>query len=83
MLSILRYANEVRDAGPYFDATNADVDKEAVALAKQLVQAQSSKFEPEKMPDEYAVAVKELIRAKVEQRAPEIAVGKGNQPAPK
>jgi DNA end-binding protein Ku len=59
------------------------VDAEAVALATQLVKAQSGKFEPEKMPDEYAIAVKELIKAQVEQRAPEMVVGKGGQPAPK
>jgi non-homologous end joining protein Ku len=35
------------------------------------------------MPDEYAIAVKELIAAKVEQRAPEITVGKGDKPPPK
>jgi DNA end-binding protein Ku len=83
LLSILRYANEVRDAGPYFDANYAAVDEEAVALAKQLVKAQSGKFEPEKMPDEYAVAVKELVAAKIEQRAPEVTVGKRDEPAPK
>jgi non-homologous end joining protein Ku len=59
------------------------VDQEAVALAKELVKAQSGEFEPEKMPDDYAVAVKELVAAKVEQRAPKVTVGKGDAPAPK
>jgi hypothetical protein len=76
MLSILRYANEVRPAEPYFDAINVEPEEEAVALAKQLVKAQSGKFEPEKMPDEYAVAIKELIKAKIEQRAPRSRSGR-------
>jgi non-homologous end joining protein Ku len=43
-----------------------------VALATQLIKRMSGSFEPEKMPDEYALAVKELVQAKIEQRAPEV-----------
>jgi non-homologous end joining protein Ku len=42
-------------------------------MAAEL-ERQAGKFEPSKMPNEYAKAVKELVRAKVEQRAPEISV---------
>ena len=35
----------------------------------------SGRFEPEKMPDEYARAVHELVKAKVEHRAPEVQIG--------
>jgi DNA end-binding protein Ku len=71
MLSILRYGNEVRSAEPYFDRLTAKPDREAVCLATELIKQMSGRFEPEKMPDAYARAVRELVKAKVEDRAPE------------
>ena len=41
-------------------------------MAAQLIESRSGKFQPEKMPNEYARAVHELVRAKVEHRAPEV-----------
>jgi DNA end-binding protein Ku len=74
MLSILRYADELRDPKPYFEKINAELNTEAVGLAKELVEAESGKFEPQKIPDKYAETLRELLRAKVEQRAPQIEV---------
>ena len=74
MLSILRYADELRDPKPYFENINAELNKEAVGLAKELVEAESGKFEPQKIPDKYAETLRELLRAKIEQRAPQIEV---------
>jgi len=74
MLSILRYADELRDPKPYFENINAELNKEAVGLAKELVEAESGKFEPEKIPDQYAETLRELLQAKIEQRAPQIEV---------
>lgn len=42
----------------------------------------SGRFEPEKMPDEYSLAVHELVRAKVEDRAPPVSIGAEGKPAP-
>jgi hypothetical protein len=39
-----------------------------------LVEAESGHFEPEKIPDKYAETLRELLQAKVEQRAPHIEV---------
>src|SRR5262245_20553490 len=75
MLSILRYGNEVRDAEPYFERVTAKPGTEGVALAKELIERMSGRFQPEKMPDEYARAVHELVKAKVEHRAPEVQIG--------
>jgi DNA end-binding protein Ku len=66
MLSILRYADEQRDAKPYFENINAKPDREAVGLAKELIEAESGRFEPEKIPDKYAETLRELLQAKVE-----------------
>ena len=45
-----------------------------MGLAKELVDAESGKFEPQKIPDKYAETLRELLRAKIEQRAPQIEV---------
>jgi DNA end-binding protein Ku len=82
MLSILRYGNEVRAAEPYFEGLTTKPDTEAVALASELITRQSGRFEPEKMPDEYARAVRELVKAKVENRAPEVVIAPDGKPAP-
>jgi DNA end-binding protein Ku len=82
MLVILRYPHELRDAKPYFDRVTAEPEKEAVALAAQLIERQSGKFEPKMMPDQYAAAVKEYLRAKVEQRAPEVTIGSESKSGP-
>jgi DNA end-binding protein Ku len=74
VLSILRYPNELRDFTPYFEGVNAEPKPEAVGLAKELIEAESGRFEPEKIPDGYAETLHELLRAKVEQRAPQIEV---------
>ena len=77
MLSILRYADELRDPKPYFEGINTKADPEAVGLAKELIEAESGRFEPQKIPDKYAETLRELLRAKVEQRAPQIEATKG------
>jgi DNA end-binding protein Ku len=82
VLVILRYAHELRDPKPYFDQVTAEPDTEAVKLATELMQRQSGKFEPKTMPDQYAAAVHEYLRAKVEQRAPEITVVSAGKEAP-
>jgi len=74
MLSILRYADELHDPNPYFENINAELNPEAVGLAKELVDVESGKFEPQKIPDKYAETLRELLRAKIEQRAPQIEV---------
>ncbi len=83
MLSILRYGNEVRAAEPYFDKLTPKPDSEAVALASELIKRMSGRFEPEKMPDAYSRAVRELVKAKLEHRAPEVMIeadGKSKAP---
>ena len=74
MLSILRYADELRHPTPYFEGINVEPKPEAIGLAKELIEAESGRFEPEKIPDRYAETLRELLRAKVEQRAPQIEV---------
>jgi DNA end-binding protein Ku len=72
MLEILRYADELRAPEPYFEKLSTEAKADAVEMAAQLIESHSGKFQPEKMPNEYARAVHELVRAKVEHRAPEV-----------
>jgi DNA end-binding protein Ku len=82
MLSILRYGNEVRATEPYFDRLTTKPNTESLALASERIKRMSGRFEPKKMPDEYARAVHELVKAKVERRAPEVAIAPDGKPAP-
>lgn len=73
LLEILRHANEVKPADIFFDdIPELKVDKEALDLAKELIERKAGPFEPEQFKDEYTEAMWELIHAKIEHRAPEI-----------
>src|SRR5690242_1355993 len=67
MLSILRYAAELRDPKPYFEGINFEPQSEAVGLAKELIEAEIGRFEPEKIPDKYPETLRELLRSKSER----------------
>ena len=64
MRLILRYAEELRKPEQFFDKMETKPDTNVVKLAMDLVEQESGKFEPEKMPNEYARAVHELVQAK-------------------
>jgi len=73
LLEVLRHANEIRPADALFDdIPDVKVDKEALDLAKELVTRKAGKFEPKQFKDEFTEAVRELIQAKLEDRAPDI-----------
>jgi DNA end-binding protein Ku len=75
MVVILRYADELKKPDSFFDDLKASAKSDAVKLAVNLIEDHSGKFEPQKMPYEYANAVHELVQAKIEQRAPEVEIG--------
>ena len=83
MAVILRYTDELRKPESYFDNLKADAKSDAVKLAVNLIEDQSGKFEPQKMPNEYANAVHELVQAKIEQRAPEVEIETETRETPK
>jgi DNA end-binding protein Ku len=83
MLVILRYQDELRKPEPYFEKIDPKIDASAVKLAVDLIQQESGKFEPQKMPNEYARAIHELVRAKIEQRAPEVEIETEKREMPK
>jgi DNA end-binding protein Ku len=83
MLMILRYQDELRKPETYFDNIDTKADDGAVTLAVDLIQQESGKFEPQKMPNEYVRAIHELVQAKIEQRAPEVEIETEKRETPK
>jgi DNA end-binding protein Ku len=71
LLETLRYADEVKKADSFFaDLPKGDPNKELIGLAEELIDRKAEKFNPAKFKDAYAVAVRELIDAKLEKRPP-------------
>lgn len=66
----LRYANEVREAGAYFeDIPELKLPKEMSELAGHIIQTKASHFDPKKFEDHYENALVELLRKKQAGRA--------------
>jgi DNA end-binding protein Ku len=62
----LRYAEEIRDAAKYFaEVKTGKVDEEQLGLAKKLIKRKTSTFDPRKFTDDYEVALRELVDAKL------------------
>jgi DNA end-binding protein Ku len=63
---MLRYADELRDAAPFFDEVpTAKPDKEMIDLAIELINRKSGKFDPEEFDNHYVSALKDLIDKKM------------------
>ena len=63
MMSLLRTAEEVRDA--QYDLPNIKLDTEMVRMAEEIMDRLKGKWDPEKFRDRYQDALHELIEAKV------------------
>ena len=62
----LRYHSEMRDRKEYFrDIKDVVINEDSLDLAEALIKKRSSKFDITKFEDGYAVAVKELVEAKI------------------
>lgn len=66
MAYTMRYQDELRDPAEYFrDIKKVAVNADSLELAESLIKKKSAKFNPDKFKDEYEVALKELVEAKV------------------
>jgi DNA end-binding protein Ku len=66
MAYTLRYSTELRNEREYFrDLKGVEIDQESLELAETLIAKKSTKLDLSKFEDGYAVALKELIDAKV------------------
>ena len=65
-MTMLRYADELKDAAPFFDEVpTAKREKEMVDLAIELINRKSGKFKPDEFENHYVTALKELIDKKM------------------
>jgi DNA end-binding protein Ku len=65
MGTLLRYPYEIRDEADYLDdIPHPRVAKDAMELAKHIVQTKAGHFHPEKFEDRYEAALRELIAKK-------------------
>jgi DNA end-binding protein Ku len=70
MAYTLRYAEELRDAKTYFGNIHEEaIDKKQLALANELIRAQSAPFHLEDFKDDYEAALREFIEAKRKQKS--------------
>jgi DNA end-binding protein Ku len=68
----LHYADEVQKSEQFFsEVPEIKPDKELVGLAEELIKRKVAKFDPRAFKDKYEDALRELIDAKIEDRAPE------------
>ncbi|MBX3523693.1 MAG: Ku protein [Xanthobacteraceae bacterium] len=71
LLQTLHYADEVQKADPFYqDVPARKPDSEMISLATELIEKKTRKFDPKEFHDKYTGALKELIEAKQEKRAP-------------
>jgi DNA end-binding protein Ku len=80
MGTLLRFPDEVRDEKNYFDdISDTKLGKDAMELARHIVQTKSGHFHPEKFEDHYEKALRELIARK--QAGERIEAPKARAPA--
>jgi DNA end-binding protein Ku len=66
MAYLLHFADELRGAAEYFEEIREQkVDRDQLALAKELIRRNSAAFKPDRFKDNYEVALRELIDAKL------------------
>src|SRR5258707_1920637 len=82
MAYTLRYSTELRNEREYFrDLKGVEINEESLELAETLIAKKSTKLDLSKFEDGYAVALKELIDAKINNLPvpkDEVAQPKGN-----
>jgi len=62
----LRYQDELRKPAEFFASIKkVAVEEDQLSLAQELIKRKTAKFNPEKFKDQYEVALRELVEAKV------------------
>jgi DNA end-binding protein Ku len=70
-IDTLRYADELQKPEAYFgEVPDAKPEKELLSLATELIERKAKAFDPKAFKNEYDVALRELIAAKMEHRKP-------------
>ena len=71
IIETLRYADELQNAEQFFSAVpGAKPEKELLSLASELIERKAKPFDPKAFKNQYDIALRELIDAKMEHRKP-------------
>ena len=71
IIETLRYADELQRPEQFFgDVPDAKPEKELLQLATELIQRKAKPFDPKVFKNQYDIALRELIDAKMEHRKP-------------
>jgi DNA end-binding protein Ku len=66
---LLRYEEELRDAAEYYgDQEKPSIDKRQLAMAQQLIESYSEPFKPSEFKDDFEVALREFVEAKLKHK---------------
>ena len=72
MIETLRYADELQNSEQYFSGVpGAKPEKELLSLATELIERKAGEFDPKAFKNQYDLALRELIDAKMEHRKPQ------------
>lgn len=80
LLETLRFADEVREAAPFFSGIEDDADAELLSMAEELIERKSAKFDPDRFHDSYTETLRELIEKKAKTGKPLEIEETGEQP---
>ena len=71
IIETLRYADEMQNSEQFFSAVpGAKPEKELLSLATELIERKVKPFDPKVFKNQYDIALRELIDAKLEHRKP-------------
>ena len=72
IIETLRYADELQNPEQFFSTVpGAKPEKELLSLATELIQRKAKSFDPKVFKNQYDLALRELIDAKMEHRKPQ------------
>ena len=72
IIETLRYADELQNPEQFFSTVpGAKPEKELLSLATELIQRKAKPFDPKVFKNQYDLALRELIDAKMEHRKPQ------------
>jgi DNA end-binding protein Ku len=81
LLETLRYADELRKADPMFsEISGKKADKELLDVAAALIERKTAPFNAEAFKDNYAAALKELVKRKMKGKSARVAIEDEERP---
>jgi DNA end-binding protein Ku len=81
LLETLRYADELRKADPMFsEISGRKADKELLEVAAALIEKKTAPFDADAFKDNYAAALRDLVKRKMKGKAARVEVDEGERP---